>query len=779
MGNPALRTIVTMSGRTLAFAGDEGDAGNREVDPLRGSASEFEGFIRLHLDPGANCIDVGADIGVTAALLATYCPNGRVFAFEASPRRAQRLRENIARNGLGNCAVSETAIGNRCGSVALLETAAGSHVVRAAHGHPAGARVVPVASLDSLFHPGPLGQRIDLVRLDIEGFEPAAISGAARLIERDRCTLFMTFDTWRLQALHEYNPFAFARSLAAAFDMATLAKDGRPERIAAADVKAFLHRNLQQHGGVDHVLLRLKEGARVPPLLDMVKTAEDAHNLRETARLRAELKEAQGARYFGFGRWLDREEAGGGHQPLLPMPVNLGLTRQPVAPDGSQELTRLGAHLLQDRAPQDQAGTPAAADSPAESTSLAESRNDHIQLLRAVAILLVLFAHLSIGDALLAVLPLGASNPGWIGAALFFLVSGFIVVQSFARAGFAVGPFAVRRLFRIYPLVLLFLALTGLLKLLCDATVASPPLVVSPSFATLYHQGLAILFAYHPTEPWGSSFANGALWSLSVELRFYLALGILVAVLNLISPGRLGHRRSILIAAGAVYAACIAARVLACVGVSFALGDALIAKMYDFIALGVIVAALPGSRAGAAEPGPGRAVRSTALALMAGVLVLVAAIGSPYQSRSPAAFNLAMMAVGIAFALIIAYCASAEASELSQRMRTFANFVGDRSYAIFLLHLPVFTIAWVLAQQVDLGAGSWRWPLFQLAVSVILLPPIVEIAHRWIELPMMALGRSLSERMSRIADDPLPWRQPAFSAGHGLPGAQVRLEPAE
>ena len=133
MGTTALRTIVTRSGRTLTFVGDEADGYFRGLEAFHNGTPQFENFIRLNLAPDATCLDVGANIGLTAALLATYCPNGRVFAVEASPKNARFLRENIERNCLDNCVVIETAVGNRCGSLAFLETGfgAGSHVLNA------------------------------------------------------------------------------------------------------------------------------------------------------------------------------------------------------------------------------------------------------------------------------------------------------------------------------------------------------------------------------------------------------------------------------------------------------------------------------------------------------------------------------------------------------------------------------------------------------------------------------------------------------------------------
>ncbi|RZI38646.1 hypothetical protein EGT07_33145 [Herbaspirillum sp. HC18] len=63
------------------------------------------------------------------------------------------------------------------------------------------------------------------------------------------------------------------------------------------------------------------------------------------------------------------------------------------------------------------------------------------------------------------------------------------------------------------------------------------------------------------------------------------------------------------------------------------------------------------------------------------------------------------------------------------------------------MHLPVFTIVWALGVWLGWADGFWRSSLFQVALSALLLVPLVEFAHRWIELPMIARGKDVAKRL--------------------------------
>lgn len=96
-----------------------------------------------------------------------------------------------------------------------------------------------------------------------------------------------------------------------------------------------------------------------------------------------------------------------------------------------------------------------------ESTKAAPKIGD-IQVLRGVAILLVLGYHLSLSRTLFELMPIKLVVPGWVGVELFFVISGLVVTQSVLRTRPTAGVFLLKRAFRLFPAILLFLGVVRL-----------------------------------------------------------------------------------------------------------------------------------------------------------------------------------------------------------------------------------------------------------------------------------------------------------------------------
>jgi peptidoglycan/LPS O-acetylase OafA/YrhL len=153
--------------------------------------------------------------------------------------------------------------------------------------------------------------------------------------------------------------------------------------------------------------------------------------------------------------------------------------------------------------------------------------NPWLDLVRALAILLVLFRH---GERALQAKAAGSEGMlqtlflnGWIGVDLFFVLSGYLIARHLLRAGigspeFGFGRYVAMRALRILPAYYAVLVLT--------AAGAFPLFPVSGEW-------LELRFAYHLMflQDYLPSDINVVFWSLGVEEKFYLLAPLLILML--------------------------------------------------------------------------------------------------------------------------------------------------------------------------------------------------------------------------------------------------------
>ncbi len=132
--------------------------------------------------PGDVVIDVGAGIGTEIVVFAKAVGSqGRVIAIEAHPATCEALRRTVTRSGLTNVEVLHLAVADREGEL-LISDLGGHHIGNSITGVTEG---VPVRSttLDRLADD--LGiDRVDYLKMNIEGAEALAIRGMERLVAR-------------------------------------------------------------------------------------------------------------------------------------------------------------------------------------------------------------------------------------------------------------------------------------------------------------------------------------------------------------------------------------------------------------------------------------------------------------------------------------------------------------------------------------------------------------------------------------------------------------------
>ena len=135
-------------------------------------------------------IDVGSNIGeVLLGLANRVGPKGRAIGFEANPETLLRCRANIALNPALPAEVHSVGLGDKEGTLSLhrpSQTNSGADRFLAG----AGGVQVRVNTLDRFVADHAMGA-IDLIKIDVEGFELKVLAGAEATIRRFRPTLFI------------------------------------------------------------------------------------------------------------------------------------------------------------------------------------------------------------------------------------------------------------------------------------------------------------------------------------------------------------------------------------------------------------------------------------------------------------------------------------------------------------------------------------------------------------------------------------------------------------
>ena len=146
----------------------------------------YRGLLR----PGMRVVDVGANMGMYSVIgSAAVGPTGSVVAFEPEATNFDLLGRNLAENGCANVKPVQAGVGAKAGTTKLYlqDDSIGTHSIG-----QIGDRWTEIAivTLDDELLGGP---KVDFIKMDIEGYEEAALEGMRGLLERDRPILLMEF----------------------------------------------------------------------------------------------------------------------------------------------------------------------------------------------------------------------------------------------------------------------------------------------------------------------------------------------------------------------------------------------------------------------------------------------------------------------------------------------------------------------------------------------------------------------------------------------------------
>lgn len=207
-GAKALVPLTDLVGRSMFFFGD--------LDP------KVTWAVRRFCRRGDVTLDIGANLGLVSILMASI--GAEVHAFEPNPRMIGYLNQTVARNPDLPITLHKTALGAADRELDLMipEQNEGAASLKSL-----GVRrviesvTVPVRRLDDYI--GNAGvDRVDFIKIDVEGFEPQVFEGAQNVLRelRPRALVFEEndpspkCDTFRILQSLGYSIFAIPKNLA-------------------------------------------------------------------------------------------------------------------------------------------------------------------------------------------------------------------------------------------------------------------------------------------------------------------------------------------------------------------------------------------------------------------------------------------------------------------------------------------------------------------------------------------------------------------------------------
>jgi FkbM family methyltransferase len=157
-------------------------------------------FVLSHLTAGGTFLDIGANTGwfaLRAAARYRELGGGTVHAFEPQPVMFDLITRSINENGLGDILnLHGLALGNEEKTVWMATPMfnSGGSLVRFKEVKESSP--VKMTRLDSL---GLEAERIDIVKVDIEGSEPLFVEGATEFLRRHRPTIYSELHPKKLE----------------------------------------------------------------------------------------------------------------------------------------------------------------------------------------------------------------------------------------------------------------------------------------------------------------------------------------------------------------------------------------------------------------------------------------------------------------------------------------------------------------------------------------------------------------------------------------------------
>lgn len=138
--------------------------------------------------PDSIVFDVGVNLGWSALNLAALCPEGNVIGFEPDPQNFANCLANLRRNNLPNLTIEPLGLGDRPRTASMTveheRNRGGNRISEESGGE------IRLTTIDEYCRDQAI-PRLDLIKIDTEGFEQRIIQGGSETLARHRPALFI------------------------------------------------------------------------------------------------------------------------------------------------------------------------------------------------------------------------------------------------------------------------------------------------------------------------------------------------------------------------------------------------------------------------------------------------------------------------------------------------------------------------------------------------------------------------------------------------------------
>jgi FkbM family methyltransferase len=133
-------------------------------------------------------VDVGANIGLHTLNMAKIVGNtGQVFAFEPDPSNFEILEKNVKINNYQNIILEQKAVGDKNGRTTLYQSDhPGMHRIFPQTKQAKGQVQVALTSLDKYFIDSNLADKINFIKIDVEGLEFSVLKGMKNILKNNK-----------------------------------------------------------------------------------------------------------------------------------------------------------------------------------------------------------------------------------------------------------------------------------------------------------------------------------------------------------------------------------------------------------------------------------------------------------------------------------------------------------------------------------------------------------------------------------------------------------------